>query len=173
MPKRDEIQAAHEAAVLESFIKYQASLGKEMRVVDTPDPPDAIVTIGGKETWIELTNAFLHRRLAESITSYAADDMEHKGLPNGRLQVVEPDKMYGRILEEIILKKYKKRSLKKTYEELGAGILLVGIQNPLSNTCDLIASDGEKLLGAIGSEDSRFNEIFLFSSHRHDFYKLL
>jgi hypothetical protein len=171
--KRNEVQAAHEAAVLKSFVEFQASLGKEMKVVDTPDPPDAIVTIDKVETWIELTNAFLDAQLAESVTTYAADDKEHRGLSNGWLSVSEPDKNFSEILKRVIVKKYTKASIGKIFQKRGAGILLVGIQNPFSNAYELISSEKKKILGAIGPKESRFKEIFLFSSHDHDFYKLL
>ena len=57
--KERELKNADEDAVLESFKDHCSSVGKILEVKSRPDPPDAIVTIDGNNTWIEITGAWL------------------------------------------------------------------------------------------------------------------
>lgn len=62
-----KLKNQHESAVLNSFAEYNIRNGHEFAILERPDPPDAIVAIDGKKTWIEITDAFLNKDLAESI----------------------------------------------------------------------------------------------------------
>ena len=59
--KRNELKDAHEDAVLESFKKHSTSLNNTIVIISKPEPPDAIITINGITTWIEITDAFFSR----------------------------------------------------------------------------------------------------------------
>lgn len=49
MVKRRELKQVHEDAVLQQFSKYMENLGNTFNVLDTPDPPEAIIEINDKK----------------------------------------------------------------------------------------------------------------------------
>ncbi len=171
--KRADVKEAHEDSVLNRFIKHCSNCGNTVRVISKPEPPDAIVTINGIPTWIEITDAFFSRELAESITTCIADDKSHKPVPKEKRFCIDPDEQFSLTLESVIVKKYDKDSIGKVYNEYGCGILLVGIINPFSDAKDLINTEKQRILKAIKPKDKRFNEIYLYDVHDHLFHKLL
>lgn len=171
--KRNEVKNVHENSVLESFKKHSASLGSVVVVLGKPEPPDAIVSINGNATWIEITDAFFSPELAESIVTHVADDRLHKPVPKEKRVCIDPDMQFSSILEGVIVKKYNKASIGSVYKQYGSGILLVGIINPFSGAKELINTEKKKILKAIKSKEQRFNEIYLYDVHDHIFHKLL
>jgi len=171
--KRSEIKDVHENSVLESFVSHSAGLGKITEIIDKPEPPDALVTINGNKTWVEITDAFLSCDLAKSITTYVADDQTHKPVPREKRKCIDPDKNFSDIFESVILKKFNKRSIGKVYRQYGGGILLVGIINPFSDARELVNTEKKKILDAIKLKEPRFDEIYLYGVHDHVFYQLL
>jgi hypothetical protein len=171
--KRKEVKESHENSVLNSFIKYYEKYGHVVKIIDKPEPPDAIATINGNKTWIEITDAFFSRELAESITTHVADDKTHKPVPKEKRFCIEPDEQFGSILESVIVKKYDKGSIGKVYKQYGSGILLVGVINPFSDAKELVNTEKQRILKAIKSKEKRFNEIYLYDVHDHLFHKLL
>ena len=170
---RADVKEAHEKAVLNNFIGYCSNCGVTVKVISRPEPPDAIVTIDGIKTWIEITDAFYSPELAESITTYVADDKLHKPVPKEKRLSKNPDEKFSSILESVIVKKYDKDSIGNVYKKHGCGILLVGVMSPFSDVKDLINTEKQKILKAIKSKDGRFNEIYLYSPHSPLFHKLL
>jgi len=171
--KRKEVKESHENSVLNSFIKHNKKRGHIVKIIDKPEPPDAIVTINGNKTWIEITDAFFNKELAESITTHVADDKTHKPVPKEKRFSIEPDEQFSSILESVIVKKYDKGSIGNVYKQYGSGILLVGIINPFSDAKELINTEKQRILEAIKSKEKRFNEIYLYDVHNHLFHKLL
>jgi len=170
---RNEIKEAHENSVIESFKKYCASLNRTIEVISKPEPPDAIITINGSMTWLEITDAFFSRELAESITTHVADDKSHKPVPEEKRFCIEPDEQFSSILESVIVNKYDKDSIGDVYKQYGSGILLVGIINPFSGARELVSTEKKKILEAVKSKEKRFNDIYLYDVHDHIFHKLL
>ena len=171
--KRTEIKEAHENSVLNSFIKHCKQNDHVVKIIDKPEPPDAVVTINGNKSWIEITDAFFSKELAESITTHVADDKIHKPVPKEKRFCVEPDEQFSSALESVIIKKYDKGSIGKVYKQYGSGILLVGIINPFSDAKELINAEKQRILEAVKSKEKRFNEIYLYGVHDHIFHKLL
>ncbi|MEZ9576235.1 MULTISPECIES: hypothetical protein [unclassified Vibrio] len=68
MVKRRDLKQVHENAVLQQFSKYMENLGITLDVLETPDPPEAIIEINGKKTWLEVTDAFLDKDHAIGLT---------------------------------------------------------------------------------------------------------
>ena len=170
---RSELKDAHEESVLESFKNRAASLNKIIEIISKPEPPDAIVTINGDKTWIEITDAFFNNELAESITTHAADDKLHKPVLREKRSAIDPDEQFSNVLKSVILKKYEKNSIGNVYKKYGSGILLVGIVNPFSTAKELVASEKETIIEAIKLKEQRFNEIYLYDVNGYTFYKLL
>lgn len=171
--KRNEVKEAHEKSVLESFKRFSASLGNTIAVVSNPEPPDAIVTVNGTTTWIEITDAFLSSELAESVTSHVADDKLHKQVPKDKRKIIDPDYQFSSVLESVILNKYNKISIGNVYQQYGSGILLVGIINPFSDARTLSVNERPRILNAIKTKETRFKEIYLYEVNIDIFYKLL
>lgn len=171
--KRNQLKKAHESSVLQSFIDYQMPLNTIVKIIETPDPPDAIATINGNTTWIEITDAFFNKELAESITSYAASDKPHKPVPKEKKFCIDPDMQFSEVLTKVIVEKYDKNSLRMVYKYYGAGILLVGIINPFADVKDLIKSKKSNILQAIKLKEQRFKEIYFYDVHDHAFSKLI
>lgn len=170
---RNEIKNAHEDSVIDSFKRHSASLRNIIEVISKPEPPDAIITINGNESWIEITDAFFSRELAKSITTHVADDKVHNPVPKEKRKCIEPDEQFSSVLESVIVKKYDKQSLGDVYKKYGSGILLVGVINPFSDAKELANTEKQRILNAVKLKEKRFNEIYLYGVHGHDFYKLL
>jgi hypothetical protein len=168
--RRREVKEKHEKAVLQSFKKLYAQQSKDIKFTSYPEPPDAIVEIDGNETWIEITDAFLKKEWAESLTSASAEDKEHKKVTNNF--IVEPKQEYSEELKKVILKKYTKSSIGKVYKEFGQGILLVGIYTPfeaIETIPDLIEREKKNILSMISSHEQRFKKIYFYIGEHHFF----
>lgn len=171
--KHREIQPAHEESVLNSFSEYYRSLGRNIKVVDRPDPPDAIVEIDNEICWIEITDAFQSSDWAQSITSYAADDKEHK--PYQRRIICEPDEEACEKVREVIIKKVEKESLNKVAAKSGKGILLVGCYTPLTTPEEIIVLSKTSLIAELSGMPDIFKLIYLYENTQngHVFTQLL
>jgi len=136
--------------------------GKSLTVISRPDPPDAIIKIDGKNSWVEITDAFFNKELAESITSHLANDKVHKPVPENKRSFIEPDQSFSDTLKIVITKKYVKNSIAEVSRRLGRGILLVGTHTPFSSAVELSKTERQSILRAISSEHDIFSEIYLF-----------
>lgn len=106
MTSRRNLKDRHESSVLLSYENYLKKQNIDLVVKERPDPPDAIVTIDGNDTWIEITDAFFNQETAISITSHAADDVVHRPSKGG--VVIDPDSISNKSVEAVIRKKLKK-----------------------------------------------------------------
>ena len=170
--KHRDIQPAHEESVLNSFSRHLKTQGVDLIIINRPDPPDAIVSLNGKSSWIEITDAFQSSDWAESMTSYAAEDKTHK--PYARKLIYEPDLEACEKVKEVIMRKYVKNTMKELMENSGSGILLVGAYTPLTLPEEIIKQAGNSIFAAIAQEEPIFNSIYLYrnSEHGHVFSKL-
>lgn len=73
---------------------------------------------------LEVTDAFLDKDHAISLTTGVSEDVEHIS-DSGRL-VIDPDQRFSSVLQSVIEAKYDKASMQSIFQERGAGILLVG-----------------------------------------------
>ena len=136
------------------------------------EPPDAIITINGEKTWIEITDAFFINEIAESITSHVAEDKIHKPVLKEQRRSFDPDGEFSEVLKKVIIQKYDKPSIRRVYEKYGSGILLVGIINPFSNAEELVSCK-KIIMNEIKSKEQIFNEIYLYDMNKPDFFKWL
>jgi hypothetical protein len=166
--KRREVKGKHEESVLNSFRDYMINSGTTFSILEQPDPPDAIVMIGKRKTWIEITDAFLNEELARSITSYPAEDVPH--IPTKRKLIINPDQIFEQAVEEVISKKYTKNSMSNIFAEHGPGVLLVGLFSPFVGSDEII--NIMPMVKSIKHEnDSRFDQIFLYDRD-HTFFEV-
>lgn len=161
MVKRRDLKQAHEDAVIQQFSKYMENLGKTFNVLETPDPPEAIIEINDKKTWLEVTDAFLDKDHAIGLTTGVSEDVEHIS-DSGRL-VIEPDERFSSVLQSVIEAKYDKASMQTIFQERGAGILLVGIFTPFASAADIAQSEAKSISDLVAKKSVKvFDTIYVY-----------
>jgi hypothetical protein len=161
MIKRRDLKQAHEGAVLQHFTKYMENLSNKFNVLETPDPPDAIIEINHKKTWLEITDAFLDQEHAIGLTTGVSEDVEHIS-DSGRL-VIEPDKTFSSVLQSVIESKYDKLSMQTIFQNRGAGILLVGIFTPFASAADIARSEAKSISDLVAKKSVKvFDTIYVY-----------
>lgn len=143
MVSRRNLKSVHEDAVLRQFKEYLASNGVQLNVMGRPEPPEAIVELNGKRTWIEITDAFLDKDHAISLTSGVSDDIEH--MPDGGRLIIDPDEKFSAVLRSVIEAKYDKASMRSITASQGSGILLVGIFTPFTTAVAVAHEEAEAI----------------------------
>lgn len=146
MVTRRNLKNIHEDAVLRHFKDHLRSNGTCLEILNKPDPPEAIVALNGNRTWIEITDAYLDKAHAISLTSAASDDIEH--IPDGGRLILDPDETYSNTLHSVIASKYAKNSIRSIADSHGPGILLVGIFTPFT-TAEEVAHDAAKTIASL------------------------
>jgi hypothetical protein len=157
--KRNEVKEIHEDSVLKAFKNLIESNDNVVEILSKPEPPDAIITINGEETWAEITDAFITPEHARSLTSSVSDDKKWIKSNTGLVNVSS----FNEILQGVILEKYNKKSIKQVCNEHGSGILIVGCFSPFhypiqENFEEFI----EIIKGIYSSHEQIFNEIYLY-----------
>lgn len=161
MVSRRNLKHIHEAAVLRQFKEYLASNGIQLNVLERPEPPEAIVELNGKRTWIEITDAFLDKRHAISLTSGASDDVENK--PDKRRLIVNPDETFSTVFRSVIEAKYDKNSMQSISANHGPGILLVGVFTPFT-TASAVAHEESEIIAKMAAKKTVqvFEKIYVY-----------
>jgi hypothetical protein len=161
MVGRRDLKSTHEDAVIRGFIEHLKARGSLVKIIGKPEPPDAIVDIDGKKTWIEVTDAFLDQAHAIGLTSGASDDVTHRS--DSRRLIIDPDDTFRESLLTVIDKKYSKASIQAVARANGPGILLVGIFTPF-NTATGIASEEQCSIGNLAKKNSIqvFSQIYVY-----------
>ena len=161
MVKRRDLKQAHEDAVIQQFSKYMENLGKTFNVLETPEPPEAIIEINDKKTWLEVTDAFLDKDHAIGLTTGVSEDVEHRS-DSGRL-VIEPDERFSSVLQSVIEAKYDKASMQSIFQERGSGILLVGIFTPFTSAADIAQSESKSISDLVAKKSVKvFDTIYVY-----------
>lgn len=161
MVKRRDLKKVHEDAILQQFSKYMKNLGNTFEVLDTPDPPEAIIEINAKKTWLEVTDAFLDEDHAIGLTTGVSEDVEHKS--DSRRLVIEPDERFSSMLRSVIEAKYDKASMQSIFKDQGAGILLVGIFTPFASAADIAQSEAKTISELVAKKSVKvFDNIYVY-----------
>lgn len=148
MVNRRHLKSTHEDTVLRQFAAHLERSGSKLQVLARPEPPEALVEFDGKKSWIEITDAFLDKRHAISLTSGASDDVSR--IPDAGRLIIDPDETFSRVLYSVVEAKYNKPSMHRIAESHGLGILLVGIFTPFK-TAEAVAHDEATAIAAIVS----------------------
>jgi len=172
MVKRRDLKQVHEDAVLQQFSKYMESLGNSFEVLETPDPPEAIIEINGKKTWLEVTDAFMDKDHAIGLTTGVSEDVEHIS-DSGRL-VIEPDERFLSVLQSVIEAKYDKASMQSIFQAQGAGILLVGIFTPFASAAEIARYEAKSISGLVAKKSVKvFDNIYVYDgTGRRNFHSI-
>jgi len=123
-----EVKRLHELAVATDYANYITTETDIYSVVETPDPPDAILkSTDGKFVWIEITDVFRSEKEARDAYSFAT------GGDYQRPQevIIEPDKMISYSTVEGVERKLDKISYRGALDKHGKGVLVLWIYDPL------------------------------------------
>lgn len=161
MIKRRELKHVHEDSVLRQFSIYLENFGNKVKILDKPDPPEAIVEINHQNTWVEITDAFLDKNHAIGLTTGVCEDVEHIS-DSGRL-IVDPDAVFSSVLQSVIEAKYDKKSMCSIAESKGSGILLVGIFTPFASAKAIVQDESENIANLIAKKVIKvFDTIYVY-----------
>jgi len=126
---RKQVKSAHEIAVIDAFVRwYSAATSKNFRIIDRPDPPDAIIQCGSTKRWIE--HADVYRNSEEAREEYSYVTPGEKPFDHSEHPILEPDKRIAMACAEVLRKKLTKTSYREFYEEFVGGILLLTERDP-------------------------------------------
>lgn len=127
-----EVKRLHELAVAKDFAKHISISKNKYDVIETPDPPDAILKSQRDQTlWIEITDIFRSKEEAREVYSYASGG----DYTRPQSVIVEPDLQVSSKTIEGIERKINKESYQNALSNYGKGILILWIYDPLfSNT---------------------------------------
>lgn len=157
--KRSEVKENHESSVLTAFQKFKKAIGINVDILSKPEPPDAIISINGEESWVEITDAFITPQHARSITSSVSEDKEWIKSETGLINVNSFNETLARVINE----KYKKESIQQIYSECGAGILIVGCFSPFHYPIHENLEDLKEIVQYICSDNIQiFKEIYFY-----------
>ena len=172
MVSRRELKTEHEDVVLRQFKEYISSKVMNLELLERPEPPDAIIELDGQRTWVEITDAFLDKEHAISLTTGACEDVEH--LPDDRRLIIDPDASFSRVLHSVIEFKYAKAAMCKVAATEGLGILLVGIFTPFTMAEEVARIEGSAVTEIIASKARKiFESIYVYDgSGRREFHLL-
>lgn len=139
---RDIIKEQHERSSLDEALDLlNLKNQSDFRIVERPDPPDAIVFDGTIYSWMEHVDAFRTEEEArELLTHVTPGEVSYQRTEQ---VIVSPDE---RIANSILCKmrtKLAKTSYKTWFEKYGKGILIITIQDPLFSETSFAAIDDE------------------------------
>lgn len=124
------VQIDHERFVVSTFLnEINRRHRSTYRVVEEPNPPEAIIRTGRITRWVEVTTAFWNDAFAKDVFSYATPGEMHKPISEG--PYVGPDAMFARRFVSVVKQKLEKASYEKVRAKYGKGYLVVSIQYPL------------------------------------------
>lgn len=172
MVARKDLKSVHEAAVLQHFKEHLGAQGIALDVLATPEPPEAIVEIGGVRTWIEITDAFLDQKHAIALTSGACHDTRH--IPDDRRLIVDPDEVFASVLRSVIAAKYDKATMRAFAASEGPGVLLVGVFTPFATAAEVANDEAAAIADLVsGKADQIFDTIYVYDGYgRREFHVL-
>lgn len=125
-----DIKNAHESAVIDDFVTWlNRKHGTDWRVIDRPDPPDAIIEDGEVRSWVEHTDLYRHWEEARSETSFITPGKEH--IPHSENPIFDPDRRTAMALMDTLKKKLSNRSYRSAYGKYGRGYLVISERDPL------------------------------------------
>ena len=127
---RRTTQEAHERFNVTTFVdeinrRHRASY----RVLEEPNPPEAIIQSKCKTSWVEVTSAFMNRSFAEESWSQATPGEKPRPMPSE--VIIGPDAQFAANFAATVKKKLEKTSYGPFRDKYGPGYLVVSVQYPL------------------------------------------
>jgi len=150
MRPRDRISDAHQNAVIDQFVEWlNLDKNTNFKVLERPDPPDAIIFNGKTTTWVEHCDLYRSSDEARSELSFVTPGEKH--IPHSENPISDPDNRIAQQLVKRIKDKLTKSSYADSFCKYGRGYLVISERDPLFDNDSLKAID-------MVIESSTFNE---------------
>ncbi len=130
MKPREQIQRAHEDAVINSFLAwYNSKNTTNFIVIEKPDPPDAIAKDGDKLIWIEHADIYRSYEEAQEERSFVTPG--EKPYIRKEHPIFSPDERTAIAFITTLHKKISKVSYEEWHIKYGQGFLILTERDPL------------------------------------------
>lgn len=160
MSKRRPIKQKHEQAVVSEFLEWlNKQRGYKFRVIEEPDPPDAIIRSTRVTRWVEVADAFWTQEYARDQYSYATPGEDHKPVQPG--PYTNMDEVFAHQLVDVISKKIDKDSYLTISKQYGPGYLVVPAQYPWLDSQTLRVAKALWAGGRPWKDKGCFKEIYI------------
>jgi len=160
MKPREQIKQTHEDAVVDQFLSwYNSKHETKFKVIDKPEPPDAVAQENEKYLWIE--HADIYRSSEEAREERSTVTPGEKPYERQEHPIVEPNKRVAVAFVSTLNNKLSKDSYEKWYEKYGPGILVLTERDPLfdQSTWDCISTELDSC--SFEHDKGYFKEVFL------------
>lgn len=126
---RGDLNRSIEDGNIRTFLaKFNNRYHANFRIVDNPDPPDAIIQSGNNKRWIETTICYWNKDFAKDLNTYINPKEEHQSIDG---QVYEnPDHCFILSFVELLRKKLENNSYEKARNTYGRGYLAIAVEYP-------------------------------------------
>lgn len=130
MNRRRRVQELHERFNVNLFLKeFNARYHADFKVVDEPNPPEAIIQSKNTTRWVEVTTAYQSKAYAIDLNTYAVKGEKHQ--PRQQNEIVNHDEQFAKQFARVVAKKLEKPSYAPFFKRYGKGYLVVSIKDPL------------------------------------------
>ena len=130
MHNRKKIQDNHELAVLNEFINWLNSQShQEFKIIERPDPPDAIIKGNSRIEWLGHTDAYRSPEEAQEERSRVT--LGEKPYHRKEHPIIGSDERIAAVVVNSLHSKLQKDSYKTVYEKYGQGTLIVSERDQL------------------------------------------
>jgi len=138
MNPRRRVQELHERFNVNLFLKeFNARYHADFKVIQEPNPPEAIIQSGRTKRWVEVTTAYLSDAYAIDLNTYAVKGEQH--IPSEPNMLGDPDVEFAKQFVRVVAKKLQKATYKPFFSAHGKGYLVVSIKDPLFGQSTLTA----------------------------------
>lgn len=128
--QRRRVQEQHERFNVNLFLReFNARYQADFKVIEEPNPPEAIIQSKRTKRWVEVTTAYLNQDYAIDLNTRAVAGEKH--LPSRESMVANPDEAFAKHFVKVVKSKLEKASYAPCYEAHGKGYLVVSIKHPL------------------------------------------
>ncbi len=98
------------------------------KVIEEPNPPEAIIQSKCTTRWVEVVTAFWNAAYAKDLFSYATEGEEHESIGNGAFMNMTPQ--FAENFANAVQSKLEKPTYEPFRDKYGPGYLLVSVQFP-------------------------------------------
>jgi len=117
-----------ELTVAERFLTWLSdSTGQKWTIKNSPNPPDFLVSVDDKESWLELSDIYLNNAQAKFLNRSNEKVFRFSGSPDETAL-----RMFNKLNEKV-----SKLSYKNVFEKLGPGVLLLTCQDIVFDSVNL------------------------------------
>lgn len=160
MADRRPIKQQHERAVVRDFLDWLNVRRKtQFKVIEEPDPPEAIIRSVRTTCWIEVVDAFWSDEYAQDLTSFATPGEVHKPIRPGVYGSM--DSTFARRFVKALAGKLRKRSYLPCFKQYGPGYLIISIQFPWFNADTIGEVKKLWLSGRPWPDQGYFKEVYI------------